>query len=131
MEKRYPWVDIFAAPSDPEPFLRFLDNKLDRGESETWREQVDDVLDAEFGVTTEARHTVSENLPIVLGCSHACAYCVIPGRRGKEQSRDPQKILAEARVMVEHGAKNWSCLVKLSTVMVAIWKTACSCPNYG
>ncbi len=105
MEKRYPWVDIFAAPSDPEPFLRFLGNRIDQAGSEIWRKNVDDVLDAEFGVTTEARHTVSENLPIVLGCSHACAYCVIPGRRGKEQSREPQKILAEARVMVEHGAK--------------------------
>ena len=105
MEKRYPWVDIFAAPSDPEPFLRFLGNRIDQDGSENWRKHVDDVLDAEFGVTTKARHTVSENLPIVLGCSHACAYCVIPGRRGKEQSREPQKILAEARVMVEHGAK--------------------------
>lgn len=105
MEKRYPWVDIFAAPSDPEPFLRFLDNRINKNASETWRMQVDNVLDAEFGVTTETRHTVSENLPIVLGCSHACAYCVIPGRRGKERSRDPQKILSEARAMVAHGAK--------------------------
>lgn len=105
MEKRFPWVDIFAAPSDPEPFLRFLGNRIDMDASETWRKQVDDVLDAEFGVTTQARHTVSENLPIVLGCSHACAYCVIPGRRGRERSREPQKILEEARVMVEHGAK--------------------------
>jgi tRNA-2-methylthio-N6-dimethylallyladenosine synthase len=105
IEKRYPWVDIFAAPSDPEPFLRFLENRITQDVSESWRKQVDDVLDAEFGVSTEVRHTVSENLPIVLGCSHACAYCVIPGRRGRERSRDPQKILAEARVMVEHGAK--------------------------
>ena len=105
IEKRYPWVDIFAAPSDPEPFLRFLENRITQDVSESWRKQVDDVLDAEFGVTTEVRHTVSENLPIVLGCSHACAYCVIPGRRGRERSRDPQKILAEAWVMVEHGAK--------------------------
>ena len=105
IEKRYPWVDIFAAPSDPEPFLRFLENRIDHDVSESWRRQVDDVLDDEFGVTTEACHTVSENLPIVLGCSHACAYCVIPGRRGRERSRDPKKILAEARVMVEHGAK--------------------------
>jgi len=105
IEKRYPWVDIFAAPSDPEPFLRFLENRIDQDVSESWRKQVDDVLDAEFGVSTEVRHTVSENLPIVLGCSHACAYCVIPGRRGRERSRDPQKILAEAWVMVEHGAK--------------------------
>jgi tRNA-2-methylthio-N6-dimethylallyladenosine synthase len=105
MEKRYPWVDIFAAPSDPEPFLRFLDNRMNQDSAETWRKKVDDVLDAEFGVTTEIRHTVSENLPIVLGCSHACAYCVIPGKRGIERSRESQKILEEARVMVDHGAK--------------------------
>jgi tRNA-2-methylthio-N6-dimethylallyladenosine synthase len=105
MEKRYPWVDIFAAPSDPEPFLRFLEDRIGIDDSEAWRRQVDQVLDAEFGVTTATRHTVSENLPIVLGCSHACAYCVIPGRRGRERSRDPKKILAEAQVMVEHGAK--------------------------
>lgn len=105
MEKRFPWVDIFAAPSDPEPFLRFLTERQTHTDSEIWRQQVDQVLDAEFGVTTEARHTVSENLPIVLGCSHACTYCVIPNRRGRERSRESHKILAEARVMVDHGAK--------------------------
>lgn len=105
MEKRYPWVDIFAAPSDPEPFLRFLENRMTIEDSEAWKREVDNALDSEFGVTTDEQHTVSENLPIVLGCSHACAYCVIPGRRGRERSRDPQKILNEAKVMVEHGAK--------------------------
>lgn len=105
MEKRYPWVDIFAGPSDPEPFLRFLGDRLTHSDSEVWRRQADEVLDAEFGITTEAQHTVSENLPIVLGCSHNCTYCVIPNRRGRERSRESHKILAEARVMVEHGAK--------------------------
>ncbi len=105
MEKRYPWVDIFAGPSDPEPFLRFLGERFSHSDSEEWRRQVDEVLDAEFGVTTEAEHTVSENLPIVLGCSHNCTYCVIPNRRGRERSRESGKILNEARVMVDHGAK--------------------------
>ncbi|MDD3948653.1 MAG: tRNA (N6-isopentenyl adenosine(37)-C2)-methylthiotransferase MiaB, partial [Anaerolineaceae bacterium] len=68
LEKRFPWVDIFAGPSDPEPFLRFLSKRTDQQDSEKWRQQIDDVLDAEFGITTEAQHTVSENLPIVLGC---------------------------------------------------------------
>jgi tRNA-2-methylthio-N6-dimethylallyladenosine synthase len=105
LEKRFPWVDIFAGPSDPEPFLRFLSKRTDQQDSESWRQLVDDVLDAEFGITTEAQHTVSENLPIVLGCSHACTYCVIPNRRGREQSRDAKKIISEAQVMADHGAK--------------------------
>lgn len=105
LEKRFPWVDVFAAPSDPEPFLRLLGERQDQLNAEAWRRSADEVLDAEFGVTTDAQHTISENLPIVLGCSHACAYCVIPNRRGKERSRESRKILSEASVMVEHGAK--------------------------
>ena len=105
MEKRFPWVDIFAAPSDPEPFLRFLGERQNQLDAETWRRDLDMVLDAEFGVTTAEQHTVSENLPIVLGCSHACSYCVIPNRRGRERSRKSDKILSEAQVMVDHGAK--------------------------
>ena len=37
MEKRFPWVDIFAAPSDPEPFLRFLGERQNQLDAETWR----------------------------------------------------------------------------------------------
>ena len=105
LEKRFPWVDVFAAPSDPEPFIRLLGERQDHLDSEEWRRKADEVLDAEFGVTTDAQHTVSENLPIVLGCSHACTYCVIPNRRGRERSRESRRILNEARIMVEHGAK--------------------------
>lgn len=105
LEKRFPWVDIFAAPSDPEPFLRFLTERQSSLDAEQWRLDVDRVLDSEFGVAAKTKYAVSENLPIVLGCSHACAYCVIPNRRGRERSRDSKKILEEARVMVSHGAK--------------------------
>ena len=104
LEKRFPWVDVFAAPSDPEPFLRALEERLHDG-SEAWRKQVDEVLDDEFGLSLEGDHAVSENLPIVLGCSHSCTYCVIPSKRGKERSRDPEKILLEARSLVAGGAR--------------------------
>lgn len=105
LEKRFPWVDVFAAPSDPEPFLRALEERLQQDGSEAWRKQVDEVLDDEFGLRLEEAHSVSENLPILLGCSHACTYCVIPSKRGKERSRDPEKILEEARSLVAGGAR--------------------------
>jgi len=106
LQKRFPWVDVFSAPSDPEPLLRFLMEKQDSVRAQSWRQKIDEVLDAEFGVFVpgEAR-SVSENLPIVLGCSHACTYCVIPLRRGKERSRDAAKILSEARTMVSQGVR--------------------------
>jgi tRNA-2-methylthio-N6-dimethylallyladenosine synthase len=106
LQKRFPWVDVFAAPSDPAPLLGHLRNKLDSADSEDWRQKIDLVLDEEFGVSSPTGdREVSENLPIVLGCSHACAYCVIPHRRGKERSRDASKILSEARQMVAESVR--------------------------
>ncbi len=105
LEKRFPWVDVFAAPSDPEPFLRALEDRLNQEGSEAWRKKVDEVLDDEFGLSLRDAHAVSENLPIVLGCSHACAYCVIPGKRGRERSRVPGRIVQEANSLVAGGAR--------------------------
>ena len=38
---------------------------------------------------------VSAHVPVVLGCSHACTFCIIPSRRGAERSRPAEDILAE------------------------------------
>ena len=44
-------------------------------------------------------------LKIAEGCSKSCTYCIIPKLRGKQHSRPPQDILAEARRLVAGGAK--------------------------
>ena len=106
LQKRFPWVDVFSAPSDPQPLLDFLVRRADQPQAQAWRERADEALDAEFGLSAPGQAArVSENLPIVLGCSHACAYCVIPSRRGRERSRDAQKILSEARSLAQSGAR--------------------------
>jgi ribosomal protein S12 methylthiotransferase len=38
------------------------------------------------------------------GCDRACAFCAIPSFRGKQRSRPPAAIEAEARALVERGA---------------------------
>lgn len=106
LQKRFPWVDVFSAPSDPQPLLDFLVRRADQPQAHAWRERADEALDAEFGLSAPGQAArVSENLPIVLGCSHACAYCVIPSRRGRERSRDAQKILSEARSLAQSGTR--------------------------
>ena len=107
MKQRYPYVDVFSQPSDPHPLINYLGREsqqqiLDRDS------QIEDILDADFAYTlpdSRRERMVSALLPVVFGCSHACAYCVIPLRRGCEISRPPHEVLADARSLAAQGAK--------------------------
>ena len=106
LKERYPYVDVFSQPSDPHPLIEFLTSARESGEQR--RQEVEDILDNEFPYRvpdSASGSTVSAFLPVIFGCSHACAYCVIPLRRGREISRPPEEILADARTLVGQGVK--------------------------
>ena len=44
-------------------------------------------------------------LPVMYGCDNFCSYCVVPLVRGRERSRAPKYILAEARELIAAGYK--------------------------
>lgn len=49
--------------------------------------------------------SVKAFLTIMQGCDNFCAYCVVPYVRGREISRKPGDILAEARDLLAHGVR--------------------------
>lgn len=45
-------------------------------------------------------------LPIMYGCNNFCTYCIVPYVRGRERSREPERIIAEAKQMIAAGCKD-------------------------
>ena len=46
---------------------------------------------------------ISAYISIMRGCQNYCSYCVVPYTRGRERSRDPQTIVAEAKGLFDNG----------------------------
>ena len=48
---------------------------------------------------------VSAFISIMRGCNNMCSYCIVPFTRGRERSRDPKSIVAEAKQLDREGYK--------------------------
>jgi tRNA-2-methylthio-N6-dimethylallyladenosine synthase len=101
LRQRYPFVDVFSPPSDPGPLLAYLT----KGEAQTLLQAETElhyaVMDGDLALPAAERgKLVATHVPVVLGCSHACTYCIIPYRRGVERSRRVGDIVAEVRALV-------------------------------
>jgi tRNA-2-methylthio-N6-dimethylallyladenosine synthase len=44
-------------------------------------------------------------ISIMRGCDNMCSFCVVPFTRGRERSRDPHSIIAEAKDLFDRGYK--------------------------
>jgi tRNA-2-methylthio-N6-dimethylallyladenosine synthase len=106
LAERFPYVDVFSPPSDPRPLVAFLtqgeSRQLDLNETQQCYALMDDELILPEG---ERGRLVSAFVPVVLGCSHACTFCIIPYRRGSERSRPADVVLAEVRSLAAQGVK--------------------------
>jgi tRNA-2-methylthio-N6-dimethylallyladenosine synthase len=118
LAKRFPWVDVFMPPSEPGPLLDML---VERGLVDEGRALAAEQAARRYGVpeslllpAEEQENLVSAYVPIVLGCSHGCSYCIIPYRRGPERSRPAGEILTEARALVAQGVQEITLLGQIA-----------------
>ena len=58
------------------------------------------------GLPRQRDSAVKAWLTIMNGCDNFCSYCIVPYVRGRERSRRPADILAEARELVAAGYKD-------------------------
>ena len=106
LEAQFPHVDVFSPPSDPGPLMAYLT----QDESKIWEQETTSrrfaFMDGELALPEEDQdNLVSAFVPVVLGCSHACTYCIIPYRRGVERSRPVEDVFNEVRSLASQGVK--------------------------
>ena len=103
IKKSYPFVNLvfgtFAVHRLPELLYRVL-----RGGKRVF-ETAEENGPVPEGLPVRRDSDFKAWLPIMYGCNNFCSYCVVPYVRGRERSRRTEDILAEAREIVQSGAK--------------------------
>lgn len=97
-------VDIVVGPDAYRDLPRLVE------EVETGQKAVNVLLSREETYADIAPIRLNSNgvtsfISIMRGCDNMCSFCVVPFTRGRERSRNPESILAEARALVGQGYK--------------------------
>ena len=98
---RYPFVDVAFGPgSIPHlgDWIAAGGYAIDRG-----RFGAHDHFAADLPIRGERRFQAW--VQVSMGCNSACAYCIVPAVRGREQSRRPGDIVAETARLAEAGVR--------------------------
>jgi tRNA-2-methylthio-N6-dimethylallyladenosine synthase len=93
LEKRFPYVDVFARPQAFDDILIALGTDPDELGGEFWPETVGEPL----GPTAY--------VPVGHGCDKFCTYCFVPLRRGRERSRPIEEVHHEVATLVRKGVR--------------------------
>ncbi len=104
IQRSFPFVGLVFGTHCMHIFPELLYKSLVDGSRLIVRDN-DDKLVHE-GVPTLRDGSFKGWLPIMYGCDNFCTYCIVPYVRGRERSREPDIIIAEARDMIERGYKD-------------------------
>ena len=101
IKKSYPYVDLVFGTQVQHRLPEFLYRRLSGGgrQFELALENGEIVE----GVPVKRDGALKGWLPIMYGCDNFCTYCIVPYVRGRERSREPEAVLAEAKEMIAAG----------------------------
>jgi tRNA-2-methylthio-N6-dimethylallyladenosine synthase len=97
--RRFPFVDVAFGPGQIHRLAEFLtsDSLTAQGyfEFEDFSGHLPERREREYQAW----------LQISQGCNCACSYCIVPSTRGREQSRDPDELIAEVERLAADGVR--------------------------
>ena len=94
-------VDLVFGPHALWKFPELLDKVLRERERVFATENSDGCI-AE-GLPVVRKGKIKAWVSIMYGCNNFCTYCIVPYVRGRERSRDPERIVDEVRQLVAEG----------------------------
>ena len=99
--KRAPYVDLVLGTQR----LYELPNLIKRIENGEKIVSIDEKPFEESEIKINRVKGVNAWIPIMEGCNNFCTYCIVPYTRGRERSRKPELIIAEAKKALSEGYK--------------------------
>jgi tRNA-2-methylthio-N6-dimethylallyladenosine synthase len=108
--KRAPYVDIVLGPQTYHRLPQMvaeIERQRKLGHTRTKLLDTDFPTESKFDLLPEMQNPqgVVSFLTIQEGCDQFCTYCVVPYTRGAESSRPLEQVVAEAKKLVELGAR--------------------------
>ncbi|MBT1703640.1 tRNA (N6-isopentenyl adenosine(37)-C2)-methylthiotransferase MiaB [Chryseosolibacter indicus] len=97
-------VDLVAGP-DAYRDLPKLISQVDEGEKAINTFLSREETYADISPVRLNSNGVTAFISIMRGCDNMCSFCVVPFTRGRERSRDPYSVVAEAKNLFERGYK--------------------------
>ncbi len=104
IKKSYPVVDLVFGPHELWRFPELMQQVMTKHKRVFATAKSDGAV-AE-GIPLRRDGSVKAWLSIMYGCNNFCTYCVVPYVRGRERSRLPEDVVAEARQLVAEGYKD-------------------------
>ncbi len=103
IKKSYPYIDICIGTQMFHRLPEFIYKRLNGGKRIFELSLPNDPIVEEIPVKRDRVDTGW--LPIMYGCNNFCTYCIVPYVRGRERSREPDRIIAEAKEMIQNGCR--------------------------
>ena len=104
IKSSYPYVDLVFGTHELWRFPELLDRMLEPHKGRLFEARDIDGERYE-GLPVLRKEGVRAWLPIMSGCNNFCSYCIVPYVRGRERSRAPETVLAEAKQILSEGFK--------------------------